>query len=76
MDSIPKYIECKNNSKKITYKPPKLEKILDVTYGCIVYQEQVMQIVTGAGAATPSAGPIWCGVPCPKRKIRNHGAGA
>lgn len=49
MDSIPRYIEYKNNPKKITYKHPKLEKILDVTYGCIVYQEQVMQIVRELG---------------------------
>lgn len=44
MESIPKYIECKHNPKKITYKHPLLENILKVTYGCIVYQEQVMQI--------------------------------
>jgi DNA polymerase-3 subunit alpha len=45
MDSIPKYLEGKNNPASITYLHPKLEPILDVTYGCIVYQEQVMQIV-------------------------------
>ena len=44
MESIPKYIECKNNPDKITYKHQLLEDILKVTYGCIVYQEQVMQI--------------------------------
>ncbi len=44
MDSIPKYIECRHNPQKVTYKHPLLEKILNVTYGCIVYQEQVMQI--------------------------------
>ena len=44
MDSIPKYIENRNNPDKITYKTPLLAPILDVTYGCIVYQEQVMQI--------------------------------
>lgn len=44
MESIPKYIECKNNSAKVAYKHPLLEDILKVTYGCIVYQEQVMQI--------------------------------
>jgi DNA polymerase-3 subunit alpha len=49
MDSIPKYIEYKNNPQKITYKHPKLESILNVTYGCIVYQEQVMQIVRELG---------------------------
>jgi len=45
MDSIPKYIRNKNNPEEITYEHPLLEHILDVTYGCIVYQEQVMQIV-------------------------------
>ncbi len=44
MDSIPTYIENRHNPKKVTYKHPKLEEILKVTYGCIVYQEQVMQI--------------------------------
>ena len=44
MDSIPKYIECRHNPKKVTYKHPILKDILDVTYGCIVYQEQVMEI--------------------------------
>lgn len=42
--SIPKYIENKHNPEKITYATPLLEPILKVTYGCIVYQEQVMQI--------------------------------
>ena len=45
MDFIPKYIEGKNNPDKITYATPELEPILAPTYGCIVYQEQVMQIV-------------------------------
>ncbi len=45
MDFIPKYIEGKNNKDKITYLHPSLEPILNTTYGCIVYQEQVMQIV-------------------------------
>ena len=45
MDFIPKYLEGKNNSASITYDCPQLEKILKPTYGCIVYQEQVMQIV-------------------------------
>ena len=44
MDSIPTYIENRHNPEKITYMHPKLEPILRVTYGCIVYQEQVMQI--------------------------------
>ncbi len=45
MDQIPRYIENKNNPESVSYKHPILEKILDVTYGCMVYQEQVMQIV-------------------------------
>ncbi len=44
MDSIPKYIENRKNRDKITYKTPLLAPILDVTYGCMVYQEQVMQV--------------------------------
>lgn len=49
MESIPKYIRNKNNPDEITYEHPLLEKILDVTYGCMVYQEQVMQIVRELG---------------------------
>jgi len=45
MDQIPRYIKNKNNPGEITYDHPLLENILDVTYGCMVYQEQVMQIV-------------------------------
>ena len=45
MDFIPKYLEGKNNPSSITYDCPQLEPILKPTYGCIVYQEQVMQIV-------------------------------
>ncbi len=45
MDFIPKYIQGKNNPEAITYECPQLEPILSPTYGCIVYQEQVMQIV-------------------------------
>ncbi len=44
MDSIPKYIECRHNPKKIEYALPCLEPILRSTYGCTVYQEQVMSI--------------------------------
>ncbi|MDD3704960.1 MAG: DNA polymerase III subunit alpha [Clostridiaceae bacterium] len=49
MDQIPKYIRNKHNPDKIQYMHPALEHILDVTYGCIVYQEQVMQIVRDLG---------------------------
>jgi DNA polymerase-3 subunit alpha len=45
MDFIPKYIRGKNDQSSITYDCPQLEPILEPTYGCIVYQEQVMQIV-------------------------------
>ena len=45
MDFIPQYIKGKNHPDKITYECPQLEPILAPTYGCIVYQEQVMQIV-------------------------------
>ncbi len=45
MDSIPTYIDSKNNPEKISYMHPKLEPILNMTYGCLVYQEQVMQVV-------------------------------
>ena len=44
MDSIPTFIANKLDSKKITYKTPLLEPILKITYGCIVYQEQVIEI--------------------------------
>ena len=45
MDFIPRYLKGKNDKKSITYECPQLEPILSPTYGCIVYQEQVMQIV-------------------------------
>ncbi|MBS6196483.1 MAG: DNA polymerase III subunit alpha [Clostridiales bacterium] len=45
MDFIPRYIKGKNHPEDITYDCPQLEPILESTYGCIVYQEQVMQIV-------------------------------
>ena len=45
MDFIPQYIKGKNHPEAVQYACPQLEKILDPTYGCIVYQEQVMQIV-------------------------------
>ena len=44
MDSIPRFIACKHNPDKISYKHPSLQPILANTYGCIVYQEQVIQI--------------------------------
>ena len=52
MDFIPRYIRGKNNPESITYTCPQLEIILEPTYGCIVYQEQVMQIVRDLGGYT------------------------
>ena len=52
MDSIPTFIENKLNHKKVTYKCPELEPILKVTYGCIVYQEQVIEIFRQLGGYT------------------------
>lgn len=52
MDFIPQYIQGKNNSDSITYDCPQLRPILEATYGCIVYQEQVMQIVRSLGGYT------------------------
>ena len=44
MDSIPTFIECRHHPEKVTYATPELEPILRSTYGCVVYQEQVMSI--------------------------------
>ena len=52
MDFIPKYIRGKKDIAGITYDCPQLEPILEPTYGCIVYQEQVMQIVRDLGGYT------------------------
>ena len=52
MDFIPRYIKGKNNAASITYLCPQLQPILEPTYGCIVYQEQVMQIVRDLGGYT------------------------
>ena len=52
MDFIPQYIRGKNNPETITYDCPQLQPILEPTYGCIVYQEQVMQIVRDLGGYT------------------------
>ena len=49
MDSIPKFIDNKHHPEKITYLCPQLEPILSVTYGCIVYQEQVIEIFRKLG---------------------------
>ncbi len=52
MDFIPQYIRGKKNAALVTYDCPQLEPILGSTYGCIVYQEQVMQIVRDLGGYT------------------------
>ena len=52
MDFIPKYIKGKNSHSAVAYSCPQLEPILAPTYGCIVYQEQVMQIVRDLGGYT------------------------
>lgn len=52
MDSIPTFIANKLDPKKVTYKTPLLEPILRVTYGCIVYQEQVIEIFRSLGGYT------------------------
>lgn len=49
MNQIPTFVECKHDPTQISYLHPTLEPILDVTYGCIVYQEQVMEIVRKLG---------------------------
>ena len=52
MDSIPRFIANKLAPDKVTYKTPLLEPILKVTYGCIVYQEQVIEIFRNLGGYT------------------------
>ena len=52
MDSIPRFISNKLNPQNVTYKTPLLEPILKVTYGCIVYQEQVIEIFRSLGGYT------------------------
>lgn len=49
MDSIPTYVKCKSHPEEVSYLHEKLKPILEVTYGCLVYQEQVMQVVRELG---------------------------
>jgi len=49
MDQIPRYVQNKYNPEKVRYLHPKLEDILQVTYGCVIYQEQVMQVFRELG---------------------------
>ncbi len=52
MDSIPTFIECRHHPERVTYATPQLEPILRSTYGCVVYQEQVMSIFREIGGYT------------------------
>ena len=70
MDSIPRFISNKLNPKKVTYKTPLLEPILKVTYGCIVYQEQVIEIFRSlAGYSMGQADNIRRAISKKKQKI-------
>ena len=74
MDFIPKYLKGKNDPESITYTCPQLEPILKPTYGCIVYQEQVMQIVRDLAGYTRPKRPC---APCHvEEKGGGHGEGA
>ena len=68
MDFIPRYLKGKNDKNSITYECPQLEPILSPTYGCIVYQEQVMQIVRESGWLYHGAKRIWCDRAMSKKK--------
>ena len=70
MDSIPKFISNKLNPARVTYKTPLLEPILKVTYGCIVYQEQVIEIFRSlAGYSMGQADNIRRAISKKKQKI-------
>ncbi len=70
MDSIPKFISNKLNPAQVTYKTPLLEPILKVTYGCIVYQEQVIEIFRSlAGYSMGQADNIRRAISKKKQKI-------
>ena len=75
MDFIPRYLKGKNDKASIAYECPQLEPILAPTYGCIVYQEQVMQIVRDlAGYTLGYLGTKRPGAPCDgKEKSGSHG---
>ena len=68
MESIPRYIANRHNVSKVTYRHPLLEPILNVTYGCIVYQEQVMQIFRTLAGYSLGLCRYLCAAPCRKRK--------
>ncbi len=68
MDFIPQYIRGKNRPDTISYDCPQLEPILKPTYGCIVYQEQVMQIVRNLAVILWDE-VILCAAPCQRKKL-------
>ena len=75
MESIPRYIQGKQDPSSVHYETPLLKPILDVTYGCMVYQEQVMQIVRDL--AGYSYGSKRLGAPRHgEEEAQGHGAGA
>ena len=59
MDQIPRYIQNKLNPEHEEYTHPALKPILNVTYGCMVYQEQVMQIVRDLARIFAAEEQIW-----------------
>ena len=70
MAEIPRYIECKRNPDKVKYETPELEEILNVTYGVMVYQEQVMEIVRKLAGYSMGRSDM-VEEPCLKRSIRS-----
>ena len=73
MDSIPTYIENRHNPRNIKYKHPLLKEILEVTYGCIIYQEQVMQIFrTLAGYSLGRADIVRRAMSKKKKDVMEH----
>ena len=77
MESIPTYIANRHNPGNVKYKTPQLEHILDVTNGCIVYQEQVMQICRELAGFSYEQKKARChGKGAPAFRARQHRAGA
>ena len=69
MESIPRFIACKHDPKLVVYKHPSLQPILSGTYGCIVYQEQVIRS-SSSWRAIRWGRRTWCAGPCPRRRPR------
>jgi len=67
MDSIPDYIKGKKNPQDIKYLDPRLKPILEMTYGCMVYQEQVMQIVQSVGGYSLGRADMLRRIMCKKK---------